>query len=335
MAVRLLQKNGSDNITASDDARVNFALFGTCRFSGIGEGMEVSVFPPNGGKRQILLSPGRCCFGGYIVTLDSEESFVVPNNLLPKGPYLVLDLRILSGNNAYLTTDLTIKNTGSITTTKIPEIGLDEFPEKGGIYAIQVSSMPKRNPGESLSCRKLTKKGKLGNTLLTDLFEFDGDDNITDFKSIEHCTTSDYAGGFIGSDGKKYPVGDGLNVNGWYFLLSKKVATSFSIPKGNVSLNSSQSIFSDTATHKVKMNGDAVTKDSILPLFISTSGNETYTSHMADAQSVFTDGCLITDDLQMAIGTEDGTGYLYWRWISNPAEGNWTDVTVTLTGTMR
>ena len=194
MAVRLIQKNGSEDVTSNDDARVNFALFGSCVFAGIGDELSFITMPVLGGGWTGTIGTGMGCFGGRLIQVSEPETWDSHDSLSVSALFLIVDLR-LGQESAYFTTKIMPNQANLIT---MADSGT--FFKDGKIYAIQIWEngsllVPKRKPGEAEYCRKIAQTGKIGNTLLTDLFTFGDDGSVQDFNNIGHTQWADTAGG--------------------------------------------------------------------------------------------------------------------------------------------
>lgn len=249
MAVRLIQKNGSEDVTSNDDARVNFALFGSCVFAGIGDELSYKASAVAGGGWTGTIGTGMGCFGGRLIQVSQPETLNILVSSNPRDFYLVVDLR--SGKeNAYFTTAI-------MQTPASQFIMADSgtFFEDGNLYAIQLwgnGSMlvPKRKPGEAEYCRKIAQTGKIGNTLLTDLFTFDDDGNVTDLPKVNHTKYADTAGGIAGFTMK---AGLEMSPSGSRLVTTIKVVDKIHIAQAT---GGNSAIETDSATQKFSISED-------------------------------------------------------------------------------
>lgn len=253
MAVRLIQKNGSEDVTSNDDARVNFALFGSCVFAGIGDELSYKASAVAGGGWTGTIGTGMGCFGGRLIQVSQPETLNILVSSNPRDLYLVVDLR--SGKeNAYFTTVI-------MQTPANQFIMADSgtFFEDGNLYAIQLwgnGSMlvPKRKPGEAEYCRKIAQTGKIGNTLLTDLFTFDDDGNVSDFHKINHTKYADTAGGIkVGSADFTMKAGLEMEGSGSRLVTTIKVVDKIHIAQ---TTGGNSAIETDSATQKFSISED-------------------------------------------------------------------------------
>lgn len=275
MAVRLIQKNGSEDVTSNDDARVNFALFGTCVFAGIGDELSYKPSAVAGGGWTRTIGTGMGCFGGRLIQVSQPETLNIPASLKPFNLYLVVDLR--SGKeNAYFTPVLMLSQTDQPI-----EANSGTFLEDGNLYAIRIWEngsllVPKRKPGEAEYCRKIAQTGKIGNTLLTDLFIFDEDGNVSDFSNITHTQWADTAGGIkVGDFEVKMKAGLEMEGIGSRLVTTIKVVDGITIAK---TTGGNSAIDTDSATQKFSISEDVRKMlvrfdDIILVSLVSTSNS--------------------------------------------------------------
>ena len=273
MAVRLLQKNGSEDVTSNDDARVNFALFGTCVFAGIRNEFSIDISWVDGSGWTATIDTGMGCFGGRLIQVSEPE--ILHFDGIPTGweyIYLVVDLRF-GQESAYFTMDSPTGATTAYSGTffKDGKIYVLPFFRKGD--GLQV---PKRKPGEAEYCRKIAQTGKIGNTPLTDLFTFNDKGEVSDFSNITHTQWADTAGGIKVGDLKvKMKAGLELEGIGSRLVTTIKVVDGITIAKNT---GGNGAIDTDSATQKFSI-GEDVRKmlvrfdDIILVSLVSTSNS--------------------------------------------------------------
>lgn len=275
MAVRLIQKNGSDDVTSNDDARVNFALFGSCVFAGIGDELSYTTMPVLGGGWTGTIGTGMGCFGGRLIQVSEPETWDSHDSLSVSALFLVVDLR-LGQESAYFTTKIMPNQANLIT---MADSGT--FFEDGKMYAIRIWEngsllVPKRKPGEAEYCRKIAQTGKIGNTLLTDLFTFDADGNVSDFSNITHTQWADTAGGIkVGDFEVKMKAGLEMEGLGSRLVTTIKVVDGITIAK---TTGGNSAIDTDSATQKFSISEDVRKMlvrfdDIILVSLVSTSNS--------------------------------------------------------------
>lgn len=333
MAVRLIQKNGSEDVTSNDDARVNFALFGSCVFAGIGDELSYKASAVFGGGWTGTIGTGMGCFGGRLIQVSQPETLNIPGNLNPFNLFLVVDLR--SGKErAYFTTLI-------MHTTADQFIMADSgtFFEDGNLYAIQIwgnGSMivPKRKPGEAEYCRKIAQTGKIGNTLLTDLFTFDGDGNVTDLPKVNHTKYADTAGGIkVGSADFTMKAGLEMSPSGSRLVTTIKVVDGITIaktPGGN------SAIETDSATQKFSISEDVRKMlvrfdDIILVSLVSTSNS----SSIDGANVAINGGSFLRDGLEMKITNNGNDRKLLVRWEPGAVIKDFSSATLRFIGTIK
>ena len=332
MAVRLIQKNGSEDVTANDDARVNFALFGTCIFAGIGSELSYKYSAVFGGGWTGTIGTGMGCFGGRLIQVTQSEtlnSVASASNL-----YLVVDLR--SGKeNAYFTTII-----GQTIDDQFIIADSSTFFEEGNLYAIRIWGngsllVPKRKPGEAEYCRKIAQTGKIGNTLLTDLFAFDDDGSVKDFRKINHTSYADTAGGIkVGGSDLTMKTGLEMAPSGNRLVTSIKVVDGINIAK---TTGGSNAIDTDSATQKFSIAESVRNRlvrfdDIILVSLVSGS-----TSSSVDGASVAVGGDSFypITGLEMKITNSGDDRTLLVRWNKGANIKDLSSATLRFIGTIK
>lgn len=333
MAVRLIQKNGSEDVTSNDDARVNFALFGSCVFAGIGNELSYKASRLTSGWTGTV-GTGMGCFGGRLIQVSQPETLNIPGNLNPHNLFLVVDLR--SGKErAYFTTLI-------MHTTANQFIMADSgtFFEDGNLYAIQLwgnGSMlvPKRKPGEAEYCRKIAQTGKIGNTLLTDLFTFDDDGNVTDLPKVNHTKYADTAGGIkVGSADFTMKAGLEMSPSGSRLVTTIKVVDKIHIAQ---TTGGNSAIETDSATQKFSISEDVrnmlVRFDDIILVSLVSSSN----SSSIDGANVAINGGSFypRDNLEMKITNNGNDRKLLVRWNNGANIKDLSSATLRFIGTIK
>lgn len=334
MAVRLIQKNGSEDVTSNDDARVNFALFGSCVFAGIGDELSYKASAVAGGGWTGTIGTGMGCFGGRLIQVSQPETLNILVSFNPRDFYLVVDLR--SGKeNAYFTTVI-------MQTPANQFIMADSgtFFEDGNLYAIQLwgnGSMlvPKRKPGEAEYCRKIAQTGKIGNTLLTDLFTFDDDGNVSDFHKINHTKYADTAGGIkVGSADFTMKAGLEMSPSRSRLVTTIKVVDGITIAQ---TTGGNSAIETDSATQKFSISEDVrkmlVRFDDII-LVSLVSGS--YSSSIDGASVSINGGSFYPmAGLEMKITNSGNDRTLFVRWNKGATIEDLSSATLRFIGTIK
>lgn len=334
MAVRLIQKNGSEDVTSNDDARVNFALFGSCVFAGIGNELSYKASAVLGGGWTGTVGTGMGCFGGRLIQVSQPETLNIPGALNPQNLFLVVDLR--SGKErAYFTTLI-------MHTTADQFIMADSgtFFEDGNLYAIQLwgnGSMlvPKRKPGEAEYCRKIAQTGKIGNTLLTNLFTFDDDGNVTDLPKVNHTKYADTAGGIkVGSADFTMKAGLEMSPSGSRLVTTIKVVDKIHIAQ---TTGGNSAIETDSATQKFSINEDVMNMlvrfdDIILVSLVSGS----FSSSIDGASVAINGGSFYPRaGLEMKITNSGNDRTLLVRWNKGATIEDLSSATLRFIGTIK
>lgn len=334
MAVRLIQKNGSEDVTSNDDARVNFALFGTCVFAGIGDELSYKASAVLGGGWTGTIGTGMGCFGGRLIQVSQPETLNIPASLKPFNLYLVVDLR--SGKeNAYFTPVLMLSQTDQPI-----EADSGTFLEDGNLYAFRIMDngsflIPKRKPGEAEYCRKIAQTGKIGNTLLTDLFTFDDDGNVSDFHKINHTKYADTAGGIkVGSADFTMKAGLEMEGSGSRLVTTIKVVDGITIAK---TTGGNSAIDTDSATQKFGISEDVrkmlVRFDDII-LVSLVSGS--YSSSIDGASVAINGGSFYPRaGLEMKITNSGNDRTLLVRWNKGATIEDLSSATLRFIGTIK
>lgn len=334
MAVRLIQKNGSEDVTSNDDARVNFALFGSCVFAGIGDELSYITMPVLGGGWTGTIGTGMGCFGGRLIQVSEPETWDSHDSLFVSSLFLVVDLR-LGQENAYFTTKIMPNQANLIT---MADSGT--FFEDGKMYAIQIWEngsllVPKRKPGEAEYCRKIAQTGKIGNTLLTDLFTFDADGNVTDLPKVNHTKYADTAGGItVGNLDCTLRAGLEMSPSRSRLVTTIKVVDGITIAK-NTGGNSA--IETDSATQKFSISEDVrkmlVRFDDIILVSLVSSSN----SSSIDGANVAINGGSFypRDNLEMKITNNGNDRKLLVRWNKGATMKDLSSATLRFIGTIK
>lgn len=336
MAVRLIQKNGSEDVTSNDDARVNFALFGSCVFAGIGDELSYITMPVLGGGWTGTIGTGMGCFGGRLIQVSEPETWDSHDSLSVSALFLVVDLRF-GQESAYFTTKIMPNQANLIT---MADSGT--FFDDGKMYAIQIWEngsllVPKRKPGEAEYCRKIAQTGKIGNTLLTDLFTFDDDGNVTDLPKVNHTKYADTAGGIkVGSADFTMKAGLEMSPSGSRLVTTIKVVDGIDIAK-TISGDSSIPIEDDSATQKFSI-GDDVREmlkrfDDIILVSLVSSSN----SSSIDGANVAINGGSFypMDNLEMKITNNGNDRKLFVRWKKGANTKDLSSATLRFIGTIK
>lgn len=327
MAVRLVQKNGSEDVTSNDDARVNFALFGTCVFAGIRNEISSNISWVDGSGWTVTIDTGMGCFGGRLIQVSEPEILHFVG--IPTGweyIYLVVDLR--SGQeSAYFTMD---HPTGAITAYS------DTFFKDGKIYVLPFFrktdglQVPKRKPGEAEYCRKIAQTGKIGNTPLTDLFKFDENGKISDINKVHKTEYADTAGGIkIGDADFTMKAGLELKGIGARLVTIIKVVDGITIAE---TYGGDGPIDTDPKKQEFSISEDVRKKlgkfdDIILVSLISSSNS----SFIDGASVAINGGSFLRDGLEMKI-TENGK--LLVRWNKGAVVKDFSSATLRFIGTI-
>jgi len=324
MAIRIIQKNGSDNVTAEDDAKVNYVLFGTCIFGGIGKELALTS-----GSDSLTIGRGMACLGGRLISVDAEEKLASSSQTV----YFIVDLREEGKEAAYLS--------DSFDDIEGIEVGSSVFLESGKIYEIPLytngqPALDTRKPGEASKARALSPSGYLGKTSLGDLFVIDDMGRITDFKQVQHCAYSDVASSLrIGDMNVNVASGLSMNFGGTTNvrrLVEKQVATVLSIPAQKTS--SSADIFSDSSSKKISIDLET----------FSSFDNAFYVMVKSDEECGFSDAALsileggtvtFFTGLEIAFKKADNLATRYYRWNKDSSPEALGHVYVYLVGTVK
>jgi hypothetical protein len=334
MAVRLIQKNDSEDVTSNDDARVNFALFGSCIFAGIGDEFSFITMSLLGGGWTGTIGTGMGCFGGRLIQVSEPETLESHYGLFESALFLVVDLR-LGQERAYFTTKIMLNQADLIT---MADSGT--FFEDGKMYAIQIWEngsllVPKRKPGEAEYCRKIAQTGKIGNTLLTDLFTFDDDGNVTDLPKVNHTKYADTAGGIkVGSADFTMKAGLEMSPSGSRLVTTIKVVDGITIAK---TPGGKSAIDTDSATQKFSISEDVrkmlVRFDDIILVSLVSSSN----SSSIDGANVAINGGSFypRDNLEMKITNNGNDRKLLVRWHKGANIKDLSSATLRFIGTIK
>lgn len=325
MAVRLLQKNGSEDVTSNDDARVNFALFGTCVFAGIGNELSCKFSQVGGSGWTATIGTGMGCFGGRLIQVSEPE--ILNLNEIPTAVtavFIVVDLRF-GQESTYFTTE---RPAGSTET--------DKFFEDGKIYVVPIqdksgySFITKRKPGEAEYCRKIAQTGKIGNTPLTDLFKFDENGKISDINKVHKTEYADTAGAIkVGKNNLKMKAGLEVEGIGSRLVTIIKVVDGITIAK---TYGGDGPIDTDPKKQEFSIGEDVRKKlgkfdDIILVSLISSSNS----SFIDGAGVAINGGSFLRDGLEMKI-TENGK--LLVRWKKGAVVKDFSSATLRFIGTI-
>lgn len=322
--IRIVQKNGSGQVSADDDAKVNYVLFGTCIFGGIGTAMKVALSSTSG---KMSIGTGMACIGGRLISIDSEETVDGTSGEI----LFIIDLREAGKENAYLAR--------SYDGIEGIENGAGIFLESGKIYFVLFRSsdgivqIPTRDPGEASSARMLSASGYLGKTKIGDLFTFNSDSTVSDFKQVQHCAYADIANYLLVGGKDKYKIDKGLSLSfGGRLLVYAPLTVSgaFNIP--TTASSSDVSIRTDTSATKQKETSNILSQfDSIYYVWIAAaddSGVEGCAGNVREDSSV-----IFFQGLEMAFSFSSDGWTIYTRWKKGTSPKELADVKLFVVGT--
>lgn len=210
MAVNLIRKNNSDAITAAMDAAMYYMMIGEGVFNGTYSSCEASI--SNG---ILTIQPGLISIGGRIVEIPENNpvkleisQYGTSNPFYIKVNVTIEDDDSTSSVSIYASVESTQSDrhalTGACTyTTNLFRIAYSAIAR--GLTATRTLSLI--NPGVANNATSLLASGKIGDTLVTDIFEMSSS-SVTKVKKCKEAEIADEAEGFAYADN-----GSGKNLN--------------------------------------------------------------------------------------------------------------------------
>ncbi len=210
MAVNLIRKNNSDAITAAMDAAMYYMMIGEGVFSGTYSSCEASI--TNG---ILTIQPGLISIGGRIVEIPENNPVKLEIDQYGKNNpfYIKINVTIEDDDSQstatiYASVETTQSDRHALTGTSTYTTNLFRIAYSTSTASYTITrTLSLIEPGVASNATSLLASGKIGDTLVTDIFEMSSS-SVTKIKKCKEAEIADEAEGFAYLDN-----GSGKNLN--------------------------------------------------------------------------------------------------------------------------
>lgn len=282
MAVKLIRKNNSEAVTAAMDAAMYYMMIGEGIFNGVYSSCD-TVEASNG---LFTIRPGIMSIGGRLVEIPENGPVILDisgYSNVQMDLYIKLDVTIdaddsKSAASIYVSIDNTQSERHALTTKTTYTTILFTLKKNGNTHNV-TRNIALLEPGVAKYASSLLVNGKIGNTLVTDLFNVSGGE-VTGIKNTKQAIQADYA------DGLSF-VDDGTGEN------KNAVTENLYMPKrgvylcvGSVLLNNASTFGSKASNFDVDISEDG----SAIDIPFESGASLDSINRYALAQAIFGDG---------------------------------------------
>lgn len=282
MAVNLIRKNNSEAVTAAMDAAMYYMMIGEGIFDGVYSSCD-TIEASNG---LFTIRPGIMSIGGRLVEIPENGPVILDisgYSNVQRDLYIKLDVTIdaddsKSAASIYVSIDNTQSERHALTAKTTYTTILFTLKKSGSTHNA-TRNIALLEPGVAKYASSLLVNGKIGNTLVTNLFNVSGGD-VTGIKNTKQAVQADYA------DGLSY-VDDGTGEN------KNAVTENLYMPKrgvylcvGAVLLNNASTFGSKASNFDVDISEDG----SAIDIPFESRASLDSINRYALAQAIFGDG---------------------------------------------
>ena len=282
MAVKLIRKNNSEAVTAAMDAAMYYMMIGEGIFDGVYSSCD-TVEASNG---LFTIRPGIMSIGGRLVEIPENSAVILDisgYSNVQRDLYIKLDVTIdaddsKSTASIYVSIDNTISERHALTAKTTYTTILFTLKKNGSTHDA-TRNIALLEPGVAKYASSLLVNGKIGNTLVTDLFNVSGGE-ITGIKNTKQAIQADYA------DGLSF-VDDGTGEN------KNAVTENLYMPKRGVFLCVGATLMNNVIINNAKaanFNVDISKDDSAVDIPFESGASLDSINRYALAQAIFDDG---------------------------------------------
>lgn len=282
MAVKLIRKNNSEAVTAAMDAAMYYMMIGEGIFDGVYSSCD-TVEASNG---LFTIRPGIMSIGGRLVEIPENGPVILDisgYSNVQRDLYIKLDVTIdaddsKSTASIYVSIDNTISERHALTAKTTYTTILFTLKKNGSTHDA-TRNIALLEPGVAKYASSLLVNGKIGNTIVTDLFNVSGGE-VTGIKNTKQAIQADYA------DGLSF-VDDGTGEN------KNAVTENLYMPKRGVYLCVGAVLMDNVAIHNAKaanFNVDISKDDSAVDIPFESGASLDSINRYALAQTIFDDG---------------------------------------------
>ncbi len=285
MAITLIRKNNSDAVTAEMDAAMYYMT--------LGEGVFADIYGScNASESNYILSisSGLISLGGRLVEIPENETVTLDlSSYASKTVYIKCNITIESDDSnssvtIYASTDGTESTRGALVNTGTYTTNLFLLTPSGNTHLV-ARVLNLLTVGTAKNASTLLKTGKIGNTLVTDIFDFNTDGSVKAIKSTEYSDYADYAYGLsYVSDGNGHnlnAVSSGLYMQyrGVYLCVDSVIVNNVTKTASEIkAMNTAVTIESDSNTVPFDYGAklDSINRFALMRLFVDGKAYDTY-----------------------------------------------------------
>lgn len=282
MAVKLIRKNNSEAVTSAMDAAMYYMMIGEGIFNGVYSSCD-TVESSNG---LFTIRPGIMSIGGRLVEIPENGPVILDTSgysNVQRDLYIKLDVTIdaddsKSTASIYVSIDNTISERHALTAKTTYTTILFTLKKSGSTHDA-TRNIALLEPGVAKYASSLLVNGKIGNTLVTDLFNVSGGE-VTGIKNTKQAIQADYA------DGLSF-VDDGTGEN------KNAVTANLYMPKRGVYLCVGATLMNNVIINNVKaadLDVDISEDDSAIDIPFESGASLDSINRYALAQATFDDG---------------------------------------------
>lgn len=283
MAVNLIRKNNSDEITAAMDATMYYMMLGEGIFNGAYNSCKTSI--SNG---ILTVSSGIISLGGRMIEIPENNNvqLELPHYSENKTIYVKANVTIedddsLSTVSIYTSIEATQSVRHALTKADVYTTNLFKitYSSANSSYLV-TNAIAMLDPGIAKYASSLLASGRIGNTNVTDIFKFENG-SVT---AVRHCTNADNA---AIAEGLAYKDnGKGENIN--------EVDSDLYMPNRGVYLCIGTELLNSVAIKNIRKSDFSVTIEedtgNTVPIPFELRASLGSINRYALAQAIFDDG---------------------------------------------